>query len=39
MYMMDSLQVLIVIICDAANKMGYGDIVTVDEAIDMIKGK
>ncbi len=27
------------IICDAANKMGYGDIVTVDEAIDMIKGK
>lgn len=27
------------IICDAANKMGYGDIATVDEAIDMIKGK
>lgn len=27
------------IICDTANKMGYGDITTVDEAIDMIKGR
>ena len=27
------------IICDTANKMGYGDITTVDEAIDMIKDR
>lgn len=27
------------IICDTANKMGYGDITTVDEAIDMINGR
>lgn len=26
-------------ICGTANKMGYGNITTVDEAIDMIKGK
>ena len=27
------------IICDTANKMGYGDTTTVDEAIDTIKGR